>query len=115
MQNGVLTLVRGDDVDVGVTVQNTDGTPYILSGASLTFSARSNSFYDSTVVLTKVVTGHLAPESGLSAFTFTSGDTLNINDQKHYFDIKLFSSANKTSTLMNGALYVVPANYSCSS
>lgn len=115
MQNGVLTLVRGDDVDVGITVQNTDGTPYILSGASLTFAARTNNFYDSPIILSKVVTGHLAPESGLSTFTFTSGDTLGINDQKHYFDIKLYSAAAKTSTLMNGTLYVVPANYSCSS
>lgn len=114
MQNGVLTLVRGDDVDVGVTILNTDGSPYILSGATLQFSANQNNFYNSPVILNKTVTGHLAPESGISSFPFTSGDTINMDDQKHFFNIKLYSSAGRTSTLMAGTLYVVPANYSCS-
>ncbi len=113
MINGTLTLVRGDDQDVGMAVVNTDGTPYILSGCSLTFTARRD-LYTSPVILQKVVTGHLAPESGLSQLSFVSADTANINDQKHFFDIKLLSAVNRTSTLMDGWFYVKPSTSPCS-
>lgn len=109
MQNGTLTLVRGDDTTVGVTVTNTDGTIYVLSGCSLVFTARHDTRYASQVILSKTVTGHLAPESGVSTLVFVSGDTININDLPHYFDIKLFTSAPTITTLMNGLLFVIPS------
>ncbi len=113
MLNGTLTLVRGDDQDVGVVVSNSDGSAYILSGATLIFSARRSLLYDSQIILEKVITGHLAPESGLSVISFASADTININDQKHYMDLKLFSASSSTTTLMNGILLVVPGSSYC--
>ena len=112
MLNGTLTLVRGDDQDVGVTITNTDGTPYILSGCGLTFTARRD-LYNTPIILQNTVTGHLVPESGLSQFTFTSATTSNINEQKHYFDIKLTSTGGRITTLMDGFLYVVPSSSYC--
>ncbi len=113
MLNGTLTLVRGDDQNVGITVSNPDGSPYILSGATLVFAARRSFLWDSQIVLSKTVTGHLAPESGLSYIPFVSSDTININDQPHYMDLKLISSNSITTTLMNGNLFVVPATSFC--
>lgn len=113
MIQGNLTVARGDDLDVGLRVVNTDQSPYILSGCLLTFTARRD-LYTSPVILQKVISNHLAPESGLSTLTFVPADTININDQKHFFDIKLTATGGKLSTLMDGWFMVLPSTSSCS-
>lgn len=108
MLNGTLTLVRGDDQDVGVTITNTDGSAYNLSGCSIQFTARQTN-WSSPIILQKTTTGHIAAESGLSRISFASGDTFNINDMQHYYDVKLISSVPTVTTLIGGPFYVVPA------
>lgn len=107
MLNGTLTLVRGDDQDVGVTVTNSDGSAYNLSGCALIFTARQTN-WSSPVILQKTTTGHIAAESGLSQISFASGDTIGINDLQHYYDIKLRSAVPTITTLINGPFYIVP-------
>jgi hypothetical protein len=107
MQNGSLSLVRGDDVDVGLQINNPDQTAYNLSGCALTFTARQNAFF-STVLLTKTVTQHLSNTGGTSQFSFVPADTLSMDDTTHYFDIKLTSASGKISTLMYGDLTIRP-------
>ncbi len=108
MLNGTLTLVRGDDQDVGITLTNPDGTPYNLSGCALLFTARQT-VWSSPIMFQKNTTDHLAPESGLSQISFVTADTAHINDTKHFFDLKLITAITGITTLVSGPFYVVPS------
>lgn len=109
MLNGTLTLVRGDDQDVGLTITNPDGSAYNLSGCALLFTAKQST-WNSPILFQKTTTGHIAPESGLSQISFVSNDTANINDLPKYFDVKLINSLTGITTLVTGPLYIVPSN-----
>lgn len=108
MINANLTLVRGDDQDVGVYVYNPDGGSYNLSGCSLTFTARESDFFNNPPVLQKTVTGHYGAVSGASYISFASGDTANLGDRRFSYDIKLFSTGQKLTTLVYGQFILVP-------
>lgn len=108
MLNANLSLVRGDDQDVGVNVTNPDGSYYNLSGCSLTFTARESDFFNAPPIIQKVVTGHYGAASGASLISFGSGDTAGLGDRRFYYDIKLFSTGQKLTTLVCGLLLFAP-------
>lgn len=108
MQSANLSLVRGDDQDVGINVTQPDGSTYNLSGCLLTFTARQNT-YNSIIVLQKVVTGSgSAALTGLATLSFTSGDTASFNDNPYFYDIRLLSTGLKTTTLVYGQFSLFP-------
>lgn len=102
-----LSLVRGDDQDVGLSLAQPDGSAYNLSGCAFTFTARQDTYF-SAPILTKIVTDHLDPVAGLSQLFFVPADTASLDDLTHYFDIKLTSAAGKISTLCYGDFTVKP-------
>ena len=107
MRSGTLTLVRGDNQTLGVTVTQPDGTVYNLSGASLIFTAKDPVRFSEQIIY-KSGSSHLAPESGISQITFDPADTDGLGKQKYYFDIKLLSSLNTVTTLVYGNLLILP-------
>jgi hypothetical protein len=108
MINANLSLVRGDDSDVGVYVTNPDGGFYNLSGCSLTFTVRESDFFSAPPILQKIVTGHYGAASGASIISFASGDTAGLGDRSFYYDIKLFSTGQKLTTLVYGKFLLSP-------
>lgn len=110
MQNGNITLVRGDDQTIGVNVYTSSGTAFNLSGYSLVFTARQTQSYFSSPWLTETTTGHINPVSGLSQLTFAGGDTRGLDDLQHFYDIKLIGSgaSGTTTTLMYGTFQLLP-------
>lgn len=110
MQNLNICLARGDDTTIGVTVQNYDGSPYNLSGASLTFTSRTNLTYSSNPAISIVTTGHAIPQSGISQFYFSGGATAGMGDVPVFYDIKLFNPSGTTTTLSYGTLSIIPTS-----
>lgn len=108
MQNSTLSLVRGDDQDVGINVNNPDGSYYNLSGCAIIFGLHQDANYFSNIILQKTVTGHYGAVSGASMISFVSGDTAGLGDCTYFFDVKLISAANKVTTLMAGDLLIYP-------
>ena len=102
-----LTLYRGDDVTLGVTVLTSSGTAYNLSGCALDLNARQNTYF-STLLFNKHVTQHLSGDIGQSQFTLVPADTNGIDDSTHYHDVKLTSAAGLITTLQYGPFYVIP-------
>ena len=107
MRSGTLILARGDNQTLGVTVTQPDGTPYNLSGASLTFQARDPVYFSKNLIY-KSGNYHLMPESGISQFIFNPTDTDGLGKSKYFFDIKLLSTGSAVTTLMYGDLVVFP-------
>ena len=115
MQNGNITLVRGDDAVIGVNVYTSSGTAFNLSGYALVMTARQTQLYSSSPLLIVTTTGHLNAASGISQLTFSGAATAGIDDLQHFFDIKLYSSGfgttgtpYTTTTLMYGNFQMFP-------
>lgn len=109
MQQGNLSLVRGDDQVVGVTVLTPSGTPYNLSGCLLVFTAHQNENYFSPSWLIETTTGHLSPVDGLSQIAFPASGTAGLDDLNHYYDIKLYSQQGTITTLIYGLFNLLPS------
>ena len=107
MQTGILSLVRGDDQEIGITVNNSDGTPYNLSGSSLILTARGSEYF-SDIIFQSSGDSHISPESGISEIALSSTVTASGGNKKYYFDVKLLDTGNKITTLMAGDLLFYP-------
>lgn len=104
-----LTLVRGDDQDVGLSITDVDGiTPYNLSGSLLTFTARYPNTWSAGIILQKLVTGGASNVSGTATLSFTSGETAPLDQSPYFYDLKLFTTGLKTKTLSYGTLAFLP-------
>lgn len=111
MQVGNLSLVRGDDIQVAITITAPNGTPYNLSGCSLVFQALQNGNYFSPPWLTVTTgpTGHISTISGLSQLTFAAAATSGLDDLNHFYTIRLYSALGTTTTLIDGLFSLQPS------
>lgn len=109
MESSTLSLVRGNDVDITLTVTLPDGvTPYDLTNCILTFTARQNTYF-SPIIIGPKTASLTNPTAGVAVLTFVPADTASLGDGPYYFDIVLTSAASKITTLISGVLTICPA------
>lgn len=109
MQTGTLTLVRGDNQEISVTVLESDGSPYDLAGCSIVLTVRRSDYFSEVISPFPVTTTeHSDPESGVTKITLVPEDTAGMDANPYYFDIKLINAAEKVTTLIAGELRIVP-------
>lgn len=106
MVSGSIQLIRANDIDLNFYVTNPDGSPYNLSGCSLAYDLRRNTYYD-PVLLHKDLEV-FGPESGAALLSFSTGDTTGLDNLPYFFTVNLLSEAGKTTTLLAGSTYVLP-------
>jgi len=101
-----LCWTRGDSGRLDVTVTQSDGTAYDLSGATLFLTVKNAlTDADSAAVIRKEVTTHDAPLAGESHFDLLTTD--NATAGVRFYDVQLKDSANKIFTLFGGVWRVV--------
>jgi hypothetical protein len=101
-----LCWTRGDSGRLDVTVTQSDGTAYDLTGATLFLTVKNAlTDADSAAVIRKEVTAHDAPEAGESHFEILTTD--NATAGTRYYDVQLKDSDNKIFTLFGGIWRVV--------
>jgi hypothetical protein len=97
---------RGDSGRLDVTVTQSDGTAYDLTGATLFLTVKNAlTDADSAAVIRKEVTSHDAPLAGESHFEILTTD--NATAGVRFYDVQLKDSANKIFTLFGGVWRVV--------
>jgi len=97
---------RGDSGRLDVTVTQSDGTAYDLTGATLFLTVKNSlTDADSAAVIRKEVTTHDAPEAGESHFDLATTD--NATAGVRFYDVQLKDSTNKIFTLFGGVWRVV--------
>jgi len=97
---------RGDSGRLDVTVTQSDGTAYDLTGCTLFLTVKNAlADADSLAVIRKEVTAHDAPESGESHFEILTTD--NATAGVRFYDVQLKDSDNKIFTLFGGVWRVV--------
>jgi hypothetical protein len=97
---------RGDSGRLDVTVTQSDGTAYDLTGCTLFLTVKNAlTDADSAAVIRKEVTAHDAPLAGESHFEILTTD--NATAGVRFYDVQLKDSANKIFTLFGGVWRVV--------
>jgi hypothetical protein len=90
-----LTIIRGDDVTIPVTFTDSDGDPINLTGCTVFFTVKNEkSDDDDDAVISKSVTSHTTPASGITQVVLTHTDT-DIDPGSYYWDLQIKDSAGK--------------------
>jgi hypothetical protein len=101
-----LTWTRGDSGRLDVTVTQSDGTAYNLTGATLFLTVKNAlTDADSAAVIRKEVTSHHDATAGESHFDLLTTD--NATAGARFYDVQLKDSANKIFTLFGGVWRVL--------
>jgi hypothetical protein len=96
-----LTWTRGDSGRLDVTVTQSDGTAYNLTGATLFLTVKNAlTDADSAAVIRKEVTVHDDATEGESHFDLLTTD--NATNGRRFYDVQLKDSAAKIFTLFGG-------------
>jgi hypothetical protein len=96
-----LTWTRGDSGRLDVTVKESDGTAFDLTGCTLFLTVKNAlTDADSAAVIRKEVTSHDNAASGLSHFDLLTTD--NATAGTRYYDVQLKTSDAKIYTLFGG-------------
>jgi hypothetical protein len=96
-----LTWTRGDSGRLDVTVKESDGTAYDLTGATLFLTVKNAlTDADSAAVIRKEVTSHDDAEAGESHFDLLTTD--NATAGTRFYDVQLKTSDAKIYTLFGG-------------
>lgn len=101
-------VVKGDSVELKVTLTDSNGNPIDLDGYTVYFTAKENySDSDDDAVIQKDVTSHTTPASGITTITLDSSNT-NIDARYYYYDIQAKDAAGNIQTPITGKFIVNP-------
>jgi hypothetical protein len=96
-----LTWTRGDSGRLDVTVKESDGAAFDLTGATLFLTVKNAlTDADSAAVIRKEVTSHDDAEEGESHFDLLTTD--NATAGTRFYDVQLKTSDSKIFTLFGG-------------
>ena len=96
-----LTWTRGDSGRLDVTVTQSNGAAYNLTGATLFLTVKNTlTDADSAAVIRKEVTAHDDATAGESHFDLLTTD--NATAGTRYYDVQVKDSTNKIYTLFGG-------------
>ena len=103
----MLYVARGESKIVELSFTNSDGSVFNLSGTRILFQSKAN-FTDTSFLIEKEITGHYAPESGISRMYLTTGDT-NLCPGDYIAGFKIFDVSGSMSYFDASGLFVFPA------
>ena len=97
-----LSGIRGDTTTFNFSLNDCDGNPIDLNGATLTMSIGYGNF----LVMRKEITSHIVPESGITYIQISGGDWENVPNGTFNYDLQLVDSYSQVSTLMRGDFFI---------
>lgn len=101
-------IVKGDTVELKVTLTDSDGNAIDITGYTVYFTAKKNySDSDSEAVITKEVTSHSDPSNGITKITLDSTET-DVDARYYYYDIQSKDAAGNIQTPITGKFIVNP-------
>lgn len=109
MANTDLTVYRGDSKTYNITITNTDGTVFPISGYTVFMTVKSDiDGADSSAEIAKIVTNHTDAANGKTSIVLTSVDTGSLSPGKPYFyDMQMVSGSTVVTTLVSGRFHVL--------
>ena len=100
-----LSILRGDNYTLTVTVTNTSGTAFDLTGYKAFFTAVANldvttiTVLDSSASIQQTISSIPTPTAGIIVFNFSPTDT-NILPGTYFYDVQIESVAGAVTTIL---------------
>ena len=104
-----LTHYRGDTLSRLITITNSDGTAFNLTGYTAFFTIKNisdNSADDSGAILAKSWTTHSDPTNGKTLLTATSAE-MAIDEGTYKYDVQIKSTVNAITTVIAGEITIL--------
>ena len=104
-----LTHYRGDTLSRLITITNSDGTPFDLTGYTAFFTIKNisdNSADDSSAILAKNWTNHSDPVNGKTILAATS-DEMTIDEGLYKYDVQIKSPTANITTIIAGDISIL--------
>lgn len=105
--SAALSIPLGDDVIVAMTLQNSDTTPFNLTGCSITVGIKKILTDTADVILKTTGNGGVAitnAAGGLANLTLGAADSAALGAGRYPFDVQVATGAGKKSTLIIGTI-----------
>ena len=100
-----LEIIRGGDYTIPIQVNDADGNAIDITGQTLFFTVKHNAIDDDDdAIISKDITVHATPASGLSTLILSDTDT-DVNPGRYVYDFKRQDGA--TSIPYTGGEFVV--------
>lgn len=101
-----LTVDQGTSFENVLDLLNDDGTPYNLTGCSLSGQLRK-SYYSSNAAANLIISV-INAANGNANITMNSATTTNITAGRYLYDIKLTDANNNVTRIVEGILTITP-------
>ena len=104
-----LTHYRGDTLSRLITIINSDGTAFNLTGYTAFFTIKNisdNSADDSSAILAKNWTTHSDPTNGQTLLTATSTE-MAIDEGTYKYDVQIKSPTANITTIIAGEITIL--------
>lgn len=104
--DNTITIIRGDDQALDLTIKNADATAFDLTDCTVYFTVKKR-FHDTDLeaVIKKDVTIHSNPTGGLTTVELTAEDT-TIDARKYLWDIQVKDASDKIFSVVSGDFIV---------
>lgn len=100
-----LEHIKGDTLSLSINVVDNAGAAVDITGAIITFTAKSSA-NATTTVLSQSVSAHVNPTAGISLITVSAAD-MNIASGSYVYDIQLRMASGSVSTIARGLLTIL--------
>lgn len=104
-----LTHYRGDTLSRLITITNSDGTAFNLTGYTAYFTIKNtsdNSNNDTSAIFAKSWTSHSNPTSGQTLLTATPAE-MSITEETYKYDVQIKSTAGDITTVIAGNFIIL--------
>jgi hypothetical protein len=101
----LLEIIKRDDIDLDVTITDTDGNAIDLTNKTVIFTMKENMF-DEDYVIQKRITSHTDPTEGKTRVVLDHDDT-NVTPKYYFFDLQVVSSTGKVTSIPRGQVRVM--------
>ena len=90
-----MTIQKGNPYSATITITNSDGTPYDLTGKVVLFTVKkmndtSTDITDSTALIKSTTTHSAPPTAGITVLSLTAANT-NISVGEYKADVRIYS------------------------
>lgn len=107
MASDKIVIIRRDDHTLTVTFEDSNGDAINITGYTVFFTAKTNeNDADADAVISKTVTTHTNPTSGVTAITLSDTDT-NIDPGIYLYDLQIKDGSGNITSADRGTFEVV--------
>jgi len=103
-----LEIYEGNDSTWTVTITDSSGDAVDITGYTFLFTVKKSiSDSDDDALISKNITTHISPTTGVTTITLNRADTLGKDKTTYYYDYQWIDTSDKRRTILKGLFSIV--------